>query len=91
MRTAITADRKQTIDVADMFTITKQAGLDRHRGDAGIILSVPLWLPALYSSTDITVRDQAERAGNFVKSKDIGGNEIITRWRRPDADYRPSI
>jgi hypothetical protein len=90
MRTAITADRKQTIDVADMFTITKQDSIVI-AVTLGIILSVPLWLPALYSSTDITVRDQAERAGNFVKSKDIGGNEIITRLRRPDADYRPSI
>jgi hypothetical protein len=80
-----------------MFTITQRDSIVI-AVTLAVMLSVPLWLPALYSSTDITVRDQAahlspngERAGSFVKSRDISGNEIITRWRRPDADCRPSI
>jgi hypothetical protein len=97
MRTAITADQRQTIDIADMFTITKQDSIVI-AVTLGIILSVPLWLPALYASTDIGVRGEAVhlspngvRAEKFVKSKVVGGNEIITRWRWPDADCRPSI
>jgi hypothetical protein len=82
---------------ADMFTITKQDSIVI-AVTLAIVLSVPLWIPALYTSTEITVQDQtthlssnSERAGDFVKSKDIGGNDIITQWHRPDAVCGPSI
>lgn len=70
-----------------MFTITRQDSIVI-AVTLAVVLSVPLWLPALYSSTDITapvetvhLSPNGERAGNFVKSRDIGGNEIITRCR----------
>jgi hypothetical protein len=80
-----------------MFTITKQDSIII-AVTLGIILSVPVLIPALYTSTEITVRDQtarlsshSERARDLVKSKDIGGNEVITQWRRPNAVCGPSI
>ena len=80
-----------------MFTITKQDSIII-AVTLGIILSVPLLIPALYTSTEITVRDQTahlspneKRVGGLAKSKDIGGGEVISRWRLPATDCGPSI
>jgi hypothetical protein len=64
----------------------------------GIALSVPLVVPAFYTTANVTVLEQADPAlpndklvGRLAKPNGIGGDDVDAQWRAPEVDCGLSI
>lgn len=73
-----------------MFTLTKQDSIVI-AVTLGVILSVPLLIPAFYTTTEITVPNEVafpapngNPVGQLAKSKDNG--DVGSQWREPGRD-----
>jgi hypothetical protein len=57
----------------------------------GIMLSVPVLVPAFYGSSTITLPDHAgDRLGHLSERNDVGGDHDDARSRGPGLDCGPS-
>jgi hypothetical protein len=73
-----------------MLTVTKQDSI-LIAVTLGIMLSVPLLVPAYYGSSTITLVDHAgDRPSHLSDWNDVGGDHGGARRRGPRLDCRPS-
>ncbi len=80
-----------------MLNLTKQDSITI-AVTLGIALSVPLVVPAFYTTSNVTVLEQADPAlpndqlvGRLAKPNGIGGNDVDAQWRAPKVDCGLSI